>query len=43
MIDLNWNEIICSRFEDDNLLNYHSVFLQSKDQITEKQKDYIKN
>ncbi|GAA6238778.1 MAG: hypothetical protein SPLM_08930 [Spiroplasma phoeniceum] len=43
MFDLNWNEIICSRFEDDNLINYHSVFLQSKNQITKKQKDYIKN
>lgn len=43
MFDLNWNEIICSRFEDDNLQIINPYFLQSKNKIIEKQKTYIKN
>lgn len=43
MFDLNWNDVICSKFEDGNFPIINPLFLQSKHRITDKQKDYIKN
>lgn len=43
VFELDWNEVICSKFKDDNFQISNPWFLQSKHRITDKQKTYIKN
>lgn len=43
MFDLNWNVVISIKYEDDEFYYLWLYYRNGKNQITEKQKDYIKN
>lgn len=43
MFDLNWNAVISLKYEDDEFYFLWRYYRNGKNQITEKQKDYIKN
>ncbi|QIA74250.1 hypothetical protein GL982_11985 (plasmid) [Spiroplasma citri] len=43
MFDLNWNSVISLKYEDDEFYYLWQYYRNGKNQITGKQKEYIKN